>query len=183
MGKKGEETQIKSKYWSIDEILIKLPLVNIKLKTPIIDTKEARNNASIGFVEGVPGTKVGFKSFNGSFVGADLNRNGELMASVHKMGTWETFDLFRLPDGKVALRACNGRFVGAKLHEHSQLVADLPYVRDWETFNILQLGDGKIALRAFNNLYVSADLNRNGELVADRPEASGWEAFTLTLAP
>jgi len=171
-----------SKHWSIDEILIKLPIVNIKLRS-VVDTKEARKDAAIGFVEGLQGVKVGFKSFDGSFVGADLNRNGELMASVRKMDAWETFELFRLPDGKIALRACNGKFVGAKLHEHSQLVADLPYVRDWETFTILQLADGKIAFRAFNNLYVSADLNRNGELVADRPEASGWEAFTLTLAP
>jgi len=84
------------KYWSIDEILIKLPIVNIKLKTPVINIKQARMDAGIGFVEGLQGIKVGFKSFNGSFVGTDLNRNGELVASVRKMDTWETFDLFRL---------------------------------------------------------------------------------------
>jgi hypothetical protein len=171
------------KHWSIDEILIKLPIVSIKLKAPIVDSKQVRKGAErIALVEGLQGMKVGFKSFSGSFVGADIDRNGELMANGPKMNAWETFELFRLPDGKVTLRTCNGRFVGAKLHEHAQLVADRPYVRDWETFTIEQLADGKIAFLAFNNLYVSADSNRSGELVADRPKASGWEAFTLTLA-
>ena len=170
------------RHWSIDEILLKLPMVNIKLRASVGASGEARKEGErIVFVEGLRGMKVGFKSFTGSFVGADMNRNGELTANGPKMDDWETFELFRLPDGKVSLRASNGKFVGAKLHEHAQLVADRPYVRDWETFTIQQLTDGKIAFLAFNNLYVSADLNRNGELVADRPDASGWEAFTLTL--
>lgn len=173
---------MKSK-WSIDEILIRLPIVNIKLRAAIVASKEdGKETERVVLTEALHGIKVGFKSFNGSFVGADLDRNGELMANGPKMDVWETFELFRLPDGKVTLRACNGKFVGAKLHEYSQLVADLPHVRDWETFPVEQLPDGKIAFKAFNGLYVSADLNRSGQLIADRPEASGWEAFTLTLA-
>ena len=170
------------KHWSIDEILIKLPLISVKLKAPLIAGKESRNDAqTMVLVEGLQGIKMGFKAFNGSFVGADINRNGELAANGPKMDSWETFELFRHPDGKVILRACNGMFVGAKLNERCQLVADRPYFRGWEKFTLKQLDDGKIAFRAFNNLYVSADLNRNGEMVADRPEASGWEAFTLTI--
>jgi hypothetical protein len=173
---------MKSK-WSIDEILIRLPIVNLKLKAAIVDSKGTHKGTErVVLAEGFPGIKVGFKSFNGSFVGADISRNGELVANGLKMDAWETFELFRLPDGKVTLRACNGKFVGAKLHEYGQLVADLPHVRDWETFSVEQLSDGKVAFKAFNGLYVSADFTRKGELVADRPEASGWEAFTLTLA-
>jgi hypothetical protein len=172
---------MKSK-WSIDEILIRLPIVNIKLKAAKLEGTEAgKETERMVLAEAGPGMKIGLKTFNGSFVGADINRNGKLMANGPKMDAWETFELFRLPDGKVSLRACNGKFVGAKLHEYNQLVADLPYVRDWETFSVEQLSDGKIAFKAFNGFYVSADLNKNGELVADRPEASGWEAFTLTL--
>ena len=169
--------------WSIDEILIRLPIINVKLKASLADTdKSPEQSQPIKAIHESFGLKVGLKSFNGSFVGADLNHNGALVATVPKMDAWEIFELFRLPDGKVSLRACNGKFVGSKLHEHCQLVADRPYMRDWETFTVKQLADGKIAFRAFNDLYVSADLNRTGELVADRPEASGWEAFTLTIA-
>lgn len=171
------------KDWFIDEVIFKLPLLNIKLKAHSLDSKGFRTAAdSVAMRAEPPGMKVGLKSFNGSFVTAEINRNGELIANRPKMSTWETFELFRLPDGKVTLRACNGKFVGTKLNKHGQLVADRPYVRDWETFTVLQLTDGKIAFKAVNDMYVSADLNRNGELVADRPEASGWEAFTLTLA-
>lgn len=167
--------------WSIDEILIKLPIINVKFKASDSD-KFPQLPQPIMVLDASLGIKMGFKSFNGSFVGADLNRNGELVAIVPKMDAWETFELFKLPDGKVSLRACNGKFVGAKLHEHCQLVADRPDIQDWETFTLTQLADGKIAFRAFNKLYVSADLNRNGELVADRPESSGWEAFSPTPA-
>lgn len=171
------------KDWSINEITLKLPLINIKLKSSA--SKSGGAPASVENVAayvGMQGVKVALKSFNGSFVTAELNMNGELIANRSKMDAWEIFEMFRLPDGKVALRAFNGKFVGAKLHQHCQLVADLPHVQGWETFTLQQLPDGKFAFRAFNGLYVSADLNRNGELVADRPEASGWEAFTLMLA-
>lgn len=171
-----------SKRWSLDEILIRLPIINVKFKASSTDPDKSPKAQPITVIDASFGMKVGLKSFNGSFVGADLNRNGELAGTVRKMDAWEIFELFRLPDGKVSLRACNGKFVGTKLNEHCQLVADRSYMRDWETFTIKQLADGKIAFRAFNDLYVSADLNRNGELVADRPQASGWEAFTLTLA-
>lgn len=65
------------KRWSIDEILIKLPIVNIKLRAPVVASGEARKEEErIVFVEGLRGMKVGFKSFTGSFVGADMKRNG-----------------------------------------------------------------------------------------------------------
>src|SRR5260370_42199012 len=105
-------------------MLSKRPLVNVRLKAPVVIGKQSRKDAqSVVLFEGLQGIKVGFKSFNGSFVGADINRNGELKASAPKMNAWETFELFRLPDGKVTLRACNGKFVGTKLHEHCQFVA------------------------------------------------------------
>ena len=68
-------------------------------------------------------------ALNGSFVTAELNMNGELIANRGKMDAWEIFEMFRLPDGKVAFRAFNGKFVGAKLHQHCQLVGDLPHVQ------------------------------------------------------
>ncbi|HMJ26761.1 MAG TPA: hypothetical protein VK475_13070, partial [Pyrinomonadaceae bacterium] len=87
-----------SRHWSIDEILIKLPLISVKLKAPVTAGKGPRKDAqSMIPVEGLQGIKVGFKAFNGSFVGADINRNGELTANGPKMDTWETFELFRLP--------------------------------------------------------------------------------------
>jgi len=169
--------------WSINEIIFKLPLVDIKLKTsdPERGQSPARVEGTNPFPD-VRGVNVGLKSFDGSFVTADLNAGGEIVANRPKLDAWETFELFRLPDGKVALRACNGKFVGAKLHEHCQLVADRPYVQGWEAFALNRLPDGKFTFQAFNGSYVSADLNRNGKLVADRLEASGWEAFTLMLA-
>jgi hypothetical protein len=171
------------KDWSIEEVIFKLPLLNIKLKAHSLAIKASRTGADSVALRAEPqGMKVGLKSFNGSFVTAEINRNGELIANRPKMATWETFELFRLPDGKVTLRACNGKFVGTKLNKHGELVADRPYIRDWETFTVLQLADGKIAFKAVNDMYVSANLNRNGELFAVSPKASGWEAFTLTLA-
>jgi len=171
------------KDWSINEIIFKLPLINIKLKSST--SKSGESPARIENVAaylGTQGVKVALKAFNGLFVTAELNMSGELIANRSKMDAWEIFEMFRLPDGKVALRAFNGKFVGAKLHQHCQLVADLPHVQDWETFTLQQLPDGKFAFRAFNGLYVSACVNRNGELIADRPQASGWEAFNLRLA-
>src|ERR1041384_5233705 len=157
------------KVWSIDEITFKLPLVNIKIKAPTLKSNEspavAENIAALAVAHGV---KVALQSFNGSFVTAELNMNGELIANRPKADAWEIFEMFRLPDDKIALRAFNGKFVGAKLHEHCQLVADRPYVQGWETFTLNRLSDGKFAFQAFNGLYVSADLNRNGEMVADR---------------
>src|SRR5258708_892757 len=98
------------KYWSLEEIILKLPLINIKLKAPQRTTSQV-NADRLDIHAAIQGLKVGFRSFNGSFVGADINRNGELMANGPKMDTWETFEFFRLPDGKVALRACNGMFI------------------------------------------------------------------------
>jgi hypothetical protein len=169
--------------WSIDEIILKLPLVNIKLKAPALKNNEPQATVeSAAAFEGIQGVKVALKSFNGSFVTAALNRNGELIANSPNVAGWEIFELFRLADGKVAFRAFNRKFVGAKLHEHCQLAADRPNVQGWEAFSLEHLPDGKVALQAFNGSYVSAYLNRNGELVADRPEARGWEAFSLVLA-
>ncbi len=171
------------KRWSIDEIIFKLPLVDIKLKTSAPEPGQSSASAEgADSFPGLRGVHVGLKSFDGSFVTADLNTDGELVANRPTLDAWETFEFFRLPDGKVALRACNGKFVGAKLHEHGQLVADRPYVQGWEAFTLHRLPDGKFAFQAFNGSYVSADLSRQGELVANRPEASGWEAFTLMLA-
>jgi hypothetical protein len=171
------------KVWSIDEITLKLPLLNIKLKAPTLKSNESQATAeNRTALAGARGVKVALISFSGSFVTAELNMNGELIANRPKADAWEIFELFRLPDGKIALRAFNGKFVGAKLHEHCQLVADRPYIQGWEAFTLNRLSDGKFSFQAFNGLYVSADLNRHGEMVADRPEALGWEAFTLTLA-
>ena len=171
------------KDWSINEIILKLPLINIKLKSSSSKNGESPTKTeNVGAYLGTQGVKVALKAFNGLFVTAELNMGGELIANRERIDTWEKFEMFRLPDGKVALRACNGKFVGAKLHQHCQLVADLPHMQDWETFTLQQLPDGKFAFRAFNGLYVSAYVNRNGELIADRPEASGWEAFILMLA-
>lgn len=171
------------KGWSIEEIIFKLPLVDIKLKTSATGRSESSASAEgADPFPGVSGVHVGLKSFDGSFVTADLGAGGELVANRPRLDAWETFELFRLPDGKVALRAHNGKFVGAKLHEHGQLVADRPYVQGWEAFTLHRLPDGKFAFQAFNGSYVSADLSRHGELVANRPEALGWEAFTLMLA-
>lgn len=169
-----------TKGWSIDEIILKLPLIDIKINVP--GSRSDESQKQLGNTTALPdalGVRVALKSFNGSFVTAELNRNGELMANRATVDAWETFELFPLPDGKVALRAFNGKFVGAKLHQHCQLVADLPHVQSWETFTPQRLPDGKFAFQAFNGLYVSADLNRSGELVADRPEPRGWEAFSL----
>jgi hypothetical protein len=171
------------KVWSIDEITLKLPLVNIKIKAPTLKSSVSPAVAeNISALAEAHGVKVALQSFNGSFVAAELNMNGELIANRTKADAWEIFEMFRLPDGKIALRAFNGKFVGAKLHEHCQLVADRPYIQGWETFTLNRLSDGKFTFQAFNGLYVSADLNRDGEMVADRPEALGWEAFTLMFA-
>jgi hypothetical protein len=171
------------KVWSIEELTLKLPLFNIKIKAPTLKSDQSPAvTENMAALAGAHGVKVALKSFNGSFVAAELNMNGELIANRPKADAWEIFELFRLPDDKIALRAFNGKFVGAKLHEHCQLVADRPYIQGWEAFTLNRLSDRKFAFQAFNGLYVSADLNRNGELVADRPEASGWEAFTLMFA-
>lgn len=178
----GGLTSPMKKTWSIDEIILKLPFVNIKLKAPQPGSESQRDAEGRIVLDGALGVKVALRSFNGSFVTADLNMNGALLANRPRLDDWERFELFKLPDGKVSLRAWNGKFVGAKIHEQCQLVADLPHVRDWETFRPHRLPDAKFAFQAFNGLYVSADLNRDGKLVADRPEASGWEAFTLLPA-
>jgi hypothetical protein len=171
------------KVWSIDEVTLKLPLINIKIKAPTLQSNESPMIAeNIAALAGAHGVKVALKSFNGSFITAELNMNGELIANRPMADAWEIFELFRLPDGKIALRAFNGKFVGAKLHEHCQLVADRPYIQGWEAFTLNRLSDGKFTFQAFNGLYVTADLDRHGEMVADRPEALGWEAFTLMLA-
>src|SRR5689334_3498990 len=171
------------KVWSLNEIIFKLPLIDIKFTSSTSKSGESpANTENIVAYLGVQGVEVALRAFNGLFVTAELNLGDELIANRERMHTWEKFELFRLPDGKVALRACNGKYVGAKLHQHCQLVADLPHMQDWETFTLQQLPDGKFAFRAFNGLYVSACLNRDGELIADRPEASGWEAFILMLA-
>lgn len=169
--------------WSIDEVILKLPLINIKLKAPSLKRGELQPAVeNVGLLQGIQGVKVALKAFNESFVAAELNTNGELIANRSWLRAWEIFELIRLVDNKIALRACNGKFVGAKLHESCQLVANRPYIQGWEAFTMHRLQDGKYALQAFNGLYVSADLNRNGELIADRPEVQGWEAFTLMLA-
>src|ERR1044072_176247 len=170
------------KDWSINEIILKLPMIDIKLKASTSESgKSPTRTENLETQLHTQGVKVALKAFNGSFVTAELNLGGELFRARNKLDAWETFEMFRLPDGKVALKACNGKFVGAKLHQHCQLIADLPHVRDWETFTLQQLADGKFAFRAFNGKYVSAYISRNGELIADRPEPSGWEAFTLML--
>jgi hypothetical protein len=82
-----------------------LPIINVKFKASSADSNESPEQSQpITVIDASFGMKVGLKSFNGSFVGADLNRNGELVATVRKMDAWEIFELFRLPDGKVTLR-------------------------------------------------------------------------------
>lgn len=67
------------KDWFIDEIILKLPLLNIKLKVPVSDSKTDSDRMVLP--DGLPGMKVGLKSLNGSFVTAEINRNGELIAN------------------------------------------------------------------------------------------------------
>jgi hypothetical protein len=171
------------KIWSIDEITLKLPLIDIKLKAPILNRGLHQPDVeNMDLLRGTQGVKIALKAFNGSFVTAELNSNAELIANRSWVQAWEVFELIRLADHKIALRVCNGMFVSAKLHEYCQLVADRPSVQGWEAFTLHNLQDGKFALEAFNGSYVSADLNRNSELVADRPELKDWETFTLMLA-
>jgi len=49
-----------NKHWSIDEILIKLPLISVKLKAPVMAAKESRKDAqSMVLVEGYRGSGWG----------------------------------------------------------------------------------------------------------------------------
>lgn len=168
--------------WFINEIVLKLPLVDIKIRTPTPKSGETSISARAkAALEGAHGVKVALKSFYGAFVTAELNTDGELIANRPDVGDWEIFELLRLPDGKIAFRACNGNFVGVKLNEHCQLVADRSDIQGWEAFTLHPMSEGKFAIQAFNRLFVSADFTRNGELVANCPKAQGWEAFGLLL--
>jgi len=78
------------KHWSVDELILKLPLVNVKLKAPGPGGNEPSMLAeSIAALANAQGVKVGLRAFNDSFVSADLNTNGELVANRPEMETWE----------------------------------------------------------------------------------------------
>jgi len=56
--------------WSIDEILIRLPIANMKLRAANVASKEG-----------------------GLYVSADLNRSGQLIADRPEASGWEAFTL------------------------------------------------------------------------------------------
>jgi hypothetical protein len=129
------------KDWSVDELILKLPLITVTLKAPSQNSNAPSKPAeSIAALAGMHGLKISIRAFNDLFVSADLNTNGELMANRPKVDTWEVFELFRLQDSKVALRACNGKFVGAKIDEHKQLIADRASREGWEAFTLMLAG-------------------------------------------
>jgi hypothetical protein len=169
--------------WPVSEVILKLPLVDIKLKAPSPQGGSPQlATAEDSTFERVSSVSVALKACNGSFVTTELSGDSTLIANRPWVKAWEVFELFRLPDRKVALRAHNKRFVGARLYEDCQLVADRPTVQGWEAFTLSDLQDGRFAIQAFNGLYVCSDLNRDGQLIADRQDIGPWEAFTLVLA-
>jgi hypothetical protein len=92
---------------------------------------------------------------NNSFIGADLNSNGELVARVPWVKAWEVFTLLEHPqkpsrkDKRVrygswfALRACNGKHVMFDKDGTRQLHAWVPHIDEWEAFVFIKPSDVK----------------------------------------
>jgi aryl-phospho-beta-D-glucosidase BglC (GH1 family) len=121
-------------------------------------------------------------SANGSYVSADLNVGGGLIANRQTVQGWEKFRVITNTDGTISLQAlANNKYVSADLNQGGKLVAGAAGVLGWEKFRRVDLGNGTFGLQALaNNKYVSADLNQGGALIANRDAIGGaWEAFSF----
>jgi hypothetical protein len=98
---------------------------------------------------------VGLRAEDGTFVCADADHGGRLVAGRLHLKAWETFEWVER-DGKVHLVAHNGRYVAAELESDGALVADRAVASAWETFTPIRFPDGRVALLAGNGRYVSA---------------------------
>ncbi|HEY0601810.1 MAG TPA: cellulase family glycosylhydrolase [Herpetosiphonaceae bacterium] len=119
---------------------------------------------------------------NTSYVSADLNQGGQLIANRPTASGWEKFLVVNNPDGTISLMSlANNKYVSADLNQGGRLVAKASGVLAWEKFRRVDLGNGTFALQALaNNKYVSADLNQGAVLIASRDSVGGaWEAFVF----
>lgn len=150
------------------------------------------------------GKKVAIKTWNGTYVGADLNDDGKLFARVQHVQEWEVFEIVDALDpftstvnrpihfgDKVAFKAMNNNsFVGADLDSQNELVAWGARVKEWETFRLLRppenirvrrtktVGYGSFfTLQADNRKFVGCRFNIDSGLAAVSSRADEWETF------
>jgi len=95
------------------------------------------------------------RAHSGSFVSADLTREGLLVADRSGAGRWEFFVVLRFPGDRCSLMAHDGRFVGTGRAKDDALVADTHPPEGPATFLLLQGPDGRLAFRAANGKYVA----------------------------
>lgn len=85
--------------------------------------------------------RYALKTYNGTFVTADLANNGILVGDRTNMGPWEIFRMhFFVWEGRprLALQADRGKgyYVSADPNRDYKLAADRPGVGEWERFTV-----------------------------------------------
>ena len=117
---------------------------------------------------------------NGDYVDA-ANSTTSLIADATSIGTNETFDLIRNPDGTVNLRAATDNdLVTAENAGASPLIANRTAVGQWETFDMVYNADGSISFQAqANGDYVTAGNAGASPLIADSTTNGPAQEFDL----
>lgn len=159
-------------------------LSELVLKLPLVEVRFVRSDSPAVPSDPAPQARawVALKASDGSYVTAERDSRGELIARASHIDLWERFGLIHLRDEKIALRAAaNDQFVTAEINAGCDLVANRTAILGWESFKVVPQPNGGVALRAFNDKFVSTRRDSSCELRATAAEPLEWEIFQLEL--
>ena len=136
-------------------------------------------SAAFTFTQAVYGLK---SLASGSFVSADLNLGGQLVANRATAGGWEAFAVVPNANGSVSLLAsANGKYVSVLGASGATVMASASSIGPAEQFSLVDLGGGTCALRCqASGQYVMANLSNGGNLVATSASPGDWEKFQFS---